>query len=394
MSVIRHLSQLLALGAILALLPLGETVAVAQTPSGYAGLYVVSSPFSGRTYYPLPLSIATAPQIDGVYISLQWDEIEPAAGRYDWAALDRLLSAAVNAGKKIEIGITGGGRTPAWVYAQGVPAHRLVINLPPRADACHEITVPTYWDPRYISAYQQVTHALTAHLRTQPRWYDAVRIVKLGGINANSEELYIPAQEPISPNPCTNGKEVTDALLVWQSAGYRPSKIVNAWVQMATTTARAFPDKLLALDIIETNSDFPRIDDGGQAVRISTAISPTYVSVMRLVLQQALTLFRGRIAIQWDALSQVPLALHARDVIAARDQGAVIGWQTNGRGGTRMGSMCGPANRDPCTNETYRLLLQNGIDTGGSYIEVSPINVQPLAQALQDAQLRLRALNR
>jgi hypothetical protein len=89
--------------------------------------------------------------------------------------------------------------TPGWLYEEGVPKYTFIINLPPKANNCHPATVPAYWDQRYADAYSRMIQALAAHLHAVPDWYNAVRIVKIDGINLNTEETYIPSQEPLSP---------------------------------------------------------------------------------------------------------------------------------------------------------------------------------------------------
>jgi hypothetical protein len=145
------------------------------------------------------------------------------------------------------------------------------------------------------------------------------------------------------------------------------------------------------MDILQTGADFPRIDEQGKIVRRIKSMSPTYVNVERALLDKALQMFRGRIAIQWDALSQLSLAHYASDVIAAGKQGAVIGWQMNAGGGMHIGSLCGATLPGvPCDNAGYQLMLDNGIDNGAQYIEVLPVNVLRFRNALLEAQSRLQ----
>ena len=360
--------------------------------ASFTGLYVISSPFSGPNYFPVDANIVEAPQVDGVFASLEWFKVQPNgdAGVYDWTELETVLGQAVSAHKKVEIGLTGGGVSPSWVYTNGAGVHRnqFVIDLPPKADNCHLVSVPTYWDPNYISAYISTINALANELHRNPEWYDAVRIVKLEGINENTEETYIPAQEPNAtiPNPCTDGSVISNANTIWQDAGYRPSLIIAAWEQMATAIGTAFPDKLLAMDILETGGSFPRIDNNGNLVIRNVDASPTFVDVNAILIAQALQMFPGRIAIQWDALSTTPLSAVAGDVLDAGRLGAFIGWQANGGAGAN-GSSC-TDDGAPCTNATYQQLLDNGIDSGGRYIEVQAVNVDQFPAAMEEAQGR------
>jgi hypothetical protein len=357
-------------------------------PPGYRGLYVISSPFSGKNYYPVPSNIVSTSTIDGVYVSLEWNAVEPSQGTYDWSSLDPLISEALQYGKKVEIGVTGGGYSPTWLSTDGVPENNFIINPSSTPGGCHSVTIPTYWHPTYISSYVLMIQALAAHLKSIGG-YSAVRIVKIDGINLNTEENYIPAQTPTTANSLSCTTPVSDAVAIWQSAGYTPKKIIDAWTQMAIGIGQAFPDKLLAMDILETGSAFPFIDNQGNKVN---HFSKTFVDVTNTLINNALVMFSGRIAIQWDALSQFSLAKYAPDVFAAHAKGAVIGWQTNGRGGTTLGTLCGisVSTLYPCDNAGYQTILDNGISTGGAYIELMPVNVVEFPQALKEAQGKLK----
>jgi hypothetical protein len=350
------------------------------SPNYYSGLYAISSPFAGRAFSP---AVFGTPIVDGIYINVPWKAIEPEAGRYDWSRIDQDVQRAVRDGKKIEIGVIGGGQTPDWLYQQGVTRNEFIINPGSAAGQCHRIQVPSYWEEGYINAYARMIQALSAHLQAIPGAYDAVRIVKMSAITINTGETYIPSA---TATRVATGCGISNAIDIWRAAGYRPSRIIDAWRRIAEIIGTAFPNKLLAMDIIHRN-DFPLIDEQGREVARN---SPSYMNVTETLIGIALQRFPGRIAVVWDGLTA---SLAHPIAISAGSRGAVIGWQTNERGGINVGSLCGPAAppSEPCTDAGYQAILDHGIDSGGQYIEIWPVDVERFPRAVQEAQQRLKA---
>ena len=158
--------------------------------------------------------------------------------------------------------------------------------------------------------------------------------------------------------------------------------MVNAWSRIAVEISKLFPNKLLALDILERN-DFPPISDDGTATRNSP--------VKERIINFGLTNFAGRFAVQWNGLS-VGGQL-APTVLTSGKRGAVIGWQSNAFRGLE-GAGCNSqrlANADPCDNSGFSALLKHGIDSGGAYIEVWSKDVIQFPSVVKAADQDLRA---
>ena len=86
-----------------------------------------------------------------------------------------------------------------------------------------------------------------------------VAVIKLTGMNTQSEELRLPAQTPQQTGkPC-----VTDSVAIWKQAGYRPSHAQQAFAELAHAFARIFPDNSIALPLI-VGGGFPPINENGQ----------------------------------------------------------------------------------------------------------------------------------
>ena len=101
---------------------------------------------------------------------------------------------------------------------------------------------------------------VAAHLKTKGT-YSAITQVRLTGINRTTDEFRLP--EEILTTPC-----VTNSIVTWQQAGYRPALLLHAWDLITTSFATHFPDKLFSLPIIPVDTGtgaypFPEIDDNG-----------------------------------------------------------------------------------------------------------------------------------
>jgi hypothetical protein len=362
------------------LLLAGSPVAPAQESqiSKFSGFYA-ASPALRRERDALPDSIYSLPQVDGVYVRLLWRVIEPRPGMYDWRTLDREVDRAVRAGKMISIGVRSGSFTPDWLYAQGVKSSSFTItHRGAERGECRRVNIPWPWDEQYQQAYARMMQALAKHMRERPGAYEALRIVKITGITRNTEEMRMPISTVREGN-------CEPALAVWQEAGYRPSKVIDAWENLAKAVGSAFPDKLLALSILDRN-DFPPIDEEGQLVKPA---DPDYVDAKDAILSRGLKLFPGRFAVQWNGLSGFKVA---PSVIEAGEKGAVIGWQTNMFKGRRAGSGCPIArgvDLGPCTKETYAQILELGLKNGGRYFEIWPANALEFSDVIESIRTRL-----
>jgi hypothetical protein len=104
----------------------------------------------------------------------------------------------------------------------------------------------------YLREYGKMIAALSEHLRSmQGRGmppgavYQAVRVVKLSGIDITTEELKVDTT-PRDTGPCHQ----SDATAIWATAGSTPAKVIAASMTLAADTSRAVPDKLLPVSII------------------------------------------------------------------------------------------------------------------------------------------------
>ncbi len=382
---------LLVLLALLAPLSAEETAPAAGSETG---LYLYM-PHGYLPNHQAPYSAALSKGfIDGAAIMLEWNRIEPKPEVYDWSDLDKWVRQTVQLHKRLCIGVIAGLFAPDWLYGPGygVPRNSFRYNRSSVGMACIVMSQPSVWHPVYLREYGKTLTALCRHLHEMPipgqpagAAYQALRLIKLSGINNTTEELRVDTTKPDN-GPCHQ----SDAAAIWAADGFAPDKIVSAFMAIAAETAQVFPDKLLSLAIIH-RSAFPPIDNNGHIYATSATPTPAPDALTERILETAVPVYRERILVQWDALwNGRPPA----EVFAAGKRGARIGWQMNGF----MGEWGGSGYIYPgwkigaCkTPADFQSILDNGINLGGHYIEVQMGNVNnpAMAPAFQEAHDRV-----
>ena len=291
------------------------------------GIYVVS-PNLKTLQTSLPDAIYSNPNINGVMVDGLWNQIEPSPGVFDWSVVDQEITQAVANNKKIAINVTAGAYAPSWLYEApyNVPHDTFLwgnhdgVNGP-----CEPYVLPAPWDSQYEQAWASMMSAYAQHLQSIPGAYAATTRVRLTGINTLTDELHLAF--------CSN----SNGLALWQALGYTPDKLLAAAKVLMSATSAAFPDKILSLSIIEAGG-LPLINDAGQVV---TTSDPSYINVKQLLIDYALSSESGisnRFAVQWNGFQNPATA--AASVIAAGQNGAIIGWETNEFGGLTNGAEC------------------------------------------------------
>lgn len=350
--------------------------AMAAPPADFTGIYTLApNERQQAAQQDLPPAAFTNPNVDGIFIRVSWSQIEPQSATYDWTTLDAYVRPALQGRKKLSVAVVAGESTPGWLYASGVPAHMMTVHSGEKA-RCFDVTIPTPWHPTFIAAHIRMMGALAQHLRSIPGAYDAVRIVKITGVNLRTAETKLPFDDNNQLGTCTT----TDAIAMWQQAGYRPSLVINAWTAMARGTSIAFPDKLLVVQGLGSKTaGFPPIGENGARVRSVDA-----VHVGDALVSSGLALFSGRFGVQWDGLSPTRIS---QNVLDAGKRGAIIGWQSNASGGGGMTAGCDAA---PCTVNSYVKLVQEGVRNRARYLELWYPDIEAFPRAVAEGQVALR----
>jgi hypothetical protein len=360
----------------------------------FGGLYVrldVSQTANSRDFQ----NALSKSYIDGAALIVPWRVIEPSAGNYDFSLLDHWVKVAVGLDKKLSLGIMAGTYTPPWVYQGANAATYVTVPIargPANRQSCTTVVLPVPWDSNYIARFKQTIRSTADHLRSlaisgKPPGsaMQAIRIVRLTGINVVSAELMMPTGIG-RDQKCTDGSPAQP----WLRAGMSEDKVVSAWSEMSGAIAKSFPDAKLSLSVIRDRA-FPVIGDPKAAkARVGTGAD----SLTARIIDSGLAQFPGNFAVQWNALSAQQLN---PAVIAAGRKGAIIGWQLNEAGGVRGGAFCfygprGPAmRRMKCNSQKdFQAMLDNGINNGGKYIEVWAPNVDEYASSFRAAHDKLQ----
>lgn len=373
--------------------PASVAASASQTaPSDIRGIYVYSSNIGqiSTAYSQSVTKSLSVPGVDGLVLVAGWDALEPAMNQFQWGSLDQWLSQAASSGKKVELAVIAGSDTPAWLF-QAAGAKALNFTVSPhsgKTDKCDSEIIAAPWDQAFLGQWDGFLGALAAHLKSSGT-YDAVKIVRLTGINRTTDELRLPAETPQS----THLSCVTDSASTWQQAGYGPSLLAQAWDAITSSFQKAFPDKTFSVAIIPENP-FPPIGDNGS--QIKTGSTDENQPLLALASKK----FPGHLVVQMNFLMSSELASPVV-VQSAQSLGTLVAFQTNNYlGSSGQGAACAEpvTNPTPCTASTYLSLLQTGTYPAGQanslrsqYIEVFPANALAFPDAIQQAHTALLA---
>jgi hypothetical protein len=396
-----EVKMMIRYGYLLAILLVltGSIGSRAQSLSGPRGVYIYPTALSVENGdYEMAMAV---PGVDGVAVVFDWSELSPSGGpkSYDFTELDRRIAMARAHHLAVELVIKAGKGVPEWMFPPpptGLGARRLhfIYSHHNGAGPCTQIDIPPPWDAVYQDAFADLLSQVATHLRAVGAAQDVV-VVKLTGLNTQSEELRLPAQTP----ELTGKSCVTDALTTWKNAGYRPALVAQAFKGLATSFARAFPDTQVTLAIILVGG-FPPIAESGQVIPRGKARG-TNDELLNTLVRAAATALPNRLILQQDFLiADRPTA--TRPIELARANGLPVAWQTNlFLGGQAKGAACGGefGNSRPCDETSYLKLLQNGIHPAGGagpnaqarYIEVFPADALAFPSVVAAAHAALTA---
>jgi hypothetical protein len=298
---------------------------------------------------PLPDYLVNSPDLAGVSLRAHWDEMEAKEAAFSWL-FDAHIAAARQAGKKVMLRVSAGAQTPAWVYQAGAKnfSFRNATQFAPSVG--RELQIPIPWDPIFLEKWTAFVAALGKKYGND----ETVVLVHIAGPTKSSSEMHLPKTEVDKKN--------------WDKAGYTKDKLVGAWKTVINAYADAFPDKPLALNVA-----VPLHDDG----------------VVTEVLAYASRKLGRRLCVQHNALSDHTNQRFKpqRWVGSCRDK-ATLGYQllcpVTPRGkfnddGRRFGGPLKPA-------------FQLGLQSGGSYFEIYPIDLtnEAASRDIRDLARQLR----
>ena len=377
----------------------GQTISVdSNPPTDVRGIYVIVLDYVFSSPNGLQAQAALkVPGVDGMTLVCDWNSFESVRGQYDWRSIDKWIGYADSLRKKITLVIKAGSGTPAWIFQPapgGAGAAALNFRISPhegKTGVCDTETIAAPWDPAYLVQWDSMLIMVATHLKNQGT-YGAVTALRLTGINRTSDELRLPEETAQSTGlPC-----VSDAITIWQTAGYRPSKLLQAWDAVTNSLLKSFPDKVFTVAIIPNPPQvpFPPIAENG------SLITGTLPDQNQPLLMLAAARFPGHLVVQFNFLLNGTPA-NPFVIQAAQTLGTMIAFQTNNFYSlSDSGAACGgtPAHPIPCSAATYMPLLETGVYPLGQsyslraqYIELWPIDANAYPADILQAHVELLA---
>ena len=200
------------------------------------------------------------PDITGVFIRLQWKDLQPTKFTWDDTVLIREADAAVGAGKLYSVVIESGrDGQPPWLFdsvPRGAGLAALKLNWNDELDATRCSDIARYADPT-TAVYQQLyldalTHVANVLKQSSAR-YRALAYIKPSGANRATGENRLPSRCKPACDVCNNE--------VWAAAGYQPSKLYAFYERQFVHIAAQFPHKSMSYMLIQAG--FPRVGEFG-----------------------------------------------------------------------------------------------------------------------------------
>jgi hypothetical protein len=233
----------------------------------------------------------THPDVAGIVLRGQWQDVEPTEGGYDWSFFDTELARTVNTGKAVLLRITTGGRnTPSWVFEAGVQTFSFVDTVPYSRPYGETLTMPVFWDPIFLEK-KKAFIAVIGRRFTAPRVFlkrkmplltaigrrfaanGTIALVAASCANSTTNDWYMPHSGPDIAN--------------WLALGYTSEKLIEACKDIIDATMAAFPHQHILMGIGRTSK---QLDP-----------DPDYVA--RVIIEYAKMRYPDRFIVQKNALA-------------------------------------------------------------------------------------------
>jgi hypothetical protein len=278
---------------------------------------------------------------ENVQSAIAWDD--PTTGA--WSLL-QALDNAYAAGKGLNLLLTSGADTPAWVKTLVPADEKENFDVPgPRQPPC--VLLPVPWSVTYRTYWHAFIDQVAARVANHP----ALDAVGVSGATSNSMEPNLPHN---TADACVVGAPM-DATVRWVELGYTSTKNVSAWHEDIVKFRKAFPRVHISHALHPALGIGP---NGEQAVSYKS-------SVRQEIIDKYMSLVPGRFALQTSGLSGGE-GESGYDLIALYDRRAYTGFQFStscARNPTKMGDPLDPV------NAAY-LTINNGLAANAKYIEI------------------------
>jgi hypothetical protein len=198
--------------------------AIAEEPHPDRGLYAI---------WAKPEAMEL-PYITGGQIVLQWRDLNPQEGVFDFSELDARMRALHSINRKSTIQING-NRKPDWLYNE-VPWHPEKLTVQIRQEEKGSLM---YWHPNHLRAYTEFLQAWATHLKQSP--YRSMVLGIRQNFNALGTEHHAIPQDKqsldqwIVPPGVTQGRQWT------REIGHEyDMEVVSAFVEYFSDDFRVF----------------------------------------------------------------------------------------------------------------------------------------------------------
>ena len=164
---IRSLKMAASLSLVVSIALAAPSPCKAQVIPQTTGIFAVNPISRSGT---ITSSILTNKYVKGIFVALNWNNIEATEGIYTWTLIDSVLNQAAASGKLVTIGVMAGYNTPSWVYTDGAKSFKFLWDKPtttPAICSVQSIPVPgtrSFWP----SGKHSSGHWAHATARTRP----------------------------------------------------------------------------------------------------------------------------------------------------------------------------------------------------------------------------------
>jgi hypothetical protein len=254
------------------------------------------------------------PAIQGVFLRLDWNAMNPSYGSYDWSLLDGELTKAVKNGKTVTVGIrVGGNSIPGWAFSTGDPTLGPVKKVElrdwgtggdsiPNGSCGFKYAVASPSDLAFKALFKKALADMAAHIREDQRRFSVLAGVKVTGLGMATLENRLPSRCNVAVADATLGdtgtqghivsmastdlttgvvfdaryRDVADPAFgriedvskcvcnpqVLQNAGYKPSVLQAFYSEIETTIHDSFGYKQQVY--MSISAGFPQIGETGR----------------------------------------------------------------------------------------------------------------------------------
>lgn len=181
------------------------------------------------------------PSVDAGFVHINWVDVEPTEGAFDWSRADASVKTIEAAGKLVVLDLVGGHQSPDYV----AQPFNWVWEATWGQAQCSIATSPLPWDFLYQKKYADFIYAAAGRYANDPK----VWMVKVGGLTASTDEVLLPrrpAPTQIPSAPCLSYNDVAN----WTSLGYTQDAAVAAFKFFLSLYDASFPTQLKSVMLI------------------------------------------------------------------------------------------------------------------------------------------------